>query len=58
MQKQKIKTHKIKTPDQKYLIFDFDGVIGDTLQVFARAYQELYAPEKSINELINNHFIE
>ena len=58
MQKQKIKTHKIKTPDQKYLIFDFDGVIGDTLNVFAKAYQELYAPEKSVNDLINGHFVE
>ena len=58
MQKQKIKTHKIKTPDQKYLIFDFDGVIGDTLQVYAKAYQELFEPTKSIQNIIKEIFLE
>jgi hypothetical protein len=57
MQKQKIKTHKIKTPDQKYLIFDFDGVIGDTLDVNAQAEKELFQPTKSIQELIKDEFI-
>lgn len=57
MQKQKIKTHKTKTPDQKHLIFDFDGVIGDTLSVNAQAEQLLFQPTKTIQELIKDVFI-
>lgn len=58
MQKQKIKTHKIKTPDQKYLIFDFDGVIGDTLEVYAKAVQAATEPKKSITAIIKENIIE
>jgi FMN phosphatase YigB (HAD superfamily) len=57
MQKQKIKTHKTKTPDQKHIIFDFDGVIGDTLNVNAQAEQALFQPTKSIEQLIKDEFI-
>jgi phosphoglycolate phosphatase-like HAD superfamily hydrolase len=42
----------------KYLIFDFDGVIGDTLGAFTKAYQELYAPTLSIAEITQKHFVD
>jgi KH-domain-like of EngA bacterial GTPase enzymes, C-terminal/Haloacid dehalogenase-like hydrolase len=58
MQKQKIKTHKIKTPDQKYLIFDFDGVIGDTLQEYAKVVHETTEAEKSTAQIIKENIIE
>jgi phosphoglycolate phosphatase-like HAD superfamily hydrolase len=57
MQKQKIKTHKIKTPDQKHIIFDFDGVIADTLQPYANVVQEISEPNKTIKQIIDENFI-
>jgi phosphoglycolate phosphatase-like HAD superfamily hydrolase len=57
MQKQKIKTHKIKTPDQKHIIFDFDGVIADTLQQYAKAVQMISEPDKTIKQIIDETFI-
>jgi phosphoglycolate phosphatase-like HAD superfamily hydrolase len=57
MQKQKIKTHKIKTPDQKHIIFDFDGVIADTLQQYAEVVQMISEPDKSIKQIIDENFI-
>jgi phosphoglycolate phosphatase-like HAD superfamily hydrolase len=57
MQKQKIKTHKIKTPDQKHIIFDFDGVIADTLQQYAKAVQIISEPDKTIKQIIDETFI-
>ena len=42
----------------KYLIFDFDGVIGDTLNSYAKAYQELFEPTKSLSEITQKNFID
>jgi phosphoglycolate phosphatase-like HAD superfamily hydrolase len=58
MQKQKIKTHKTKTPDQKHIIFDFDGVIGDTLQEYAKVVQATIEPNKTIPQIIKENIIE
>jgi KH-domain-like of EngA bacterial GTPase enzymes, C-terminal/Haloacid dehalogenase-like hydrolase/CobW/HypB/UreG, nucleotide-binding domain len=57
MQRLKIKTQKIKTLDQKYLIFDFDGVIGDTLQEYAKVVQATTDPDKTVPQIIKENII-
>ncbi len=46
-------------PDQKHIIFDFDGVLGDSLDAFAQAYMRLQSGSQlSIEEVKNKLFIE
>jgi phosphoglycolate phosphatase-like HAD superfamily hydrolase len=46
------------TKETKYLIWDYDGVIGNTLLQYARAYKEAYSSDETLEQIIKNHFIE
>jgi leucyl-tRNA synthetase len=52
--KQKVLTEKEKT---KYLIFDFDGVLGDTLEAFVRVAKEKLSPESSVEDIRQKWFV-
>ena len=42
----------------KYLIFDFDGVIGDTKNAFAIACQQLFEPNTNLAEVTQKYLID